>query len=240
MTIGIYAIYWEQDDSRVYIGQSINIKRRQKWHLDSLIDGTHYNYKLIDAYNLWGTPVFYTVQECEESELDDLEIIWIEEFNSIHKGYNITSGGVSGRGLNHSQSKYSKFTLLRVFSLLYSTILPYKRVAELARVNIYLVHNIAAGNSHLWLKSEYPEKFQLMLTNRSIRNKTNVRSLASRNITHKPLVSPTGETFNNITNIAAFCRSHPLLSVECDSIRSSIAKVLKGTKLSHKGWHLQT
>lgn len=240
MTMGIYLIYWEQDESKVYIGQSINIQHRQKWHIDNLVRGSHYNYKLNNAYKLYGIPKQYILEECSEDKLDSLEVQWMNEFDAINSGYNITTGGVAGRGLNHSQSKYSKSRLLRIFSLLYSTVLSYKKISDLTKVNVYTVHNIASGIHHLWLKTEYPLQFEQMLKNKSIRNKTNVRSLEQRGIRHLPLVSPQGEIFENIQSIAEFCRTHPLLIGECDSISSSIAKVLKGTKKSHKGWHLQS
>lgn len=237
MTVGIYQLSWNEEDSLVYIGQSINIEYRYKQHSSALEGNIHSNYKLQEMYNKYVTlPNLSIIEECVASDLDILEISWTKEFDSINNGLNIISAGSGGgRGLTHSGSKYTKFQILKVFSLLYKTVLTYEQVANKARLSKYLVHNIAGGNHHLWLKEFFPEQFQLMLSNKVVRSKLNVRSSEREGLIHPKLVSPEGEVFT-VNNIRDFCKNHSVLSTWCTSTPSSIAKVLKGTKASHKGW----
>lgn len=55
MTIGIYALYWEEQDL-VYVGQSQDIARRFTEHKRKLKNTSHTNYKVQAAYNLYGIP----------------------------------------------------------------------------------------------------------------------------------------------------------------------------------------
>lgn len=55
MTIGIYSLYWEEQDL-IYIGQSQNIERRFTEHLYKLKNNTHTNYKVQKAYITYGLP----------------------------------------------------------------------------------------------------------------------------------------------------------------------------------------
>lgn len=239
MTVGIYQLYWEEDDS-VYIGQSINIEYRYKQHTSALEGKIHSNYKLQEKYNKYGVfPALLVLEACSESNLDKLEIEWTEEFDSINNGLNIIAAGPGGgRGLSHSGTKYTKFQILKVFSLLYRTLLPYEKVSTRAKISKYLVHNIVSGNHHLWLKEQFPQQFQTMLDNRKLRNKQNVRSSIREGKQLPNLVSPEGEIYA-VSNIRDFCKNHPVLSTWCDSTPSSIAKLLKGTKSIHKGWTTQ-
>jgi predicted GIY-YIG superfamily endonuclease len=42
MSVGIYALYFEQDDSKVYVGQSTKIEDRYTDHLSLLERGKHH------------------------------------------------------------------------------------------------------------------------------------------------------------------------------------------------------
>ncbi len=242
MTIGIYKLNFSGTE-KCYIGQSKNIEYRFREHIYNITNNLC-SKKLYEAYITYGLPISYDILcECSVSELDSLENEMIEIFSAHTDGFNSNKregGAIRGvGGINHWNSKYSKFTILRIFSLLYSTNITYQEIANKCNVNKYLVHNIVSGIHHLWLTDEYPQEFQLMLAKKLERNKTNLKTYSAIGSTHKPLISPTGEIFENISNIAKFCRTHPLLKDGCSSTRSSIGKVLKGTKKSHKGWHLQ-
>ena len=94
MTIGIYALYWEEPDL-VYIGQSKDIEARFYEHERLLKVGKHPNYKVNRAYNNYGLPEFFIIEKCGLNELNNLEIKWMAECSSLENGLNITREGIT-------------------------------------------------------------------------------------------------------------------------------------------------
>lgn len=94
--VGIYKIS-NTINSKVYIGQSIDIQRRFSDHMRMLNDNRHYNKHLQASYNKYGKEAFlYEVLcVCDITELDDMEVFFIDYYNSINPeyGYNKESGG---------------------------------------------------------------------------------------------------------------------------------------------------
>lgn len=231
---GIYKLNFQGTDA-VYIGQAENIQKRYKEHLANMLSGRA-SKKLLEAFKKYGAPSYEVLCEIPSGSMDAEENSAIEIFDSANSGFNTfrTEGGsIRGlSGLGHGNSKYSKISILRVFSLLYKTTMPYRKIAEKTKVNPSLVSNILQG-VHNWLATEYPEQYQKMLDNRAIRNAVNVKSLSKVVL----LKSPTGELFK-VQNIRQFCMLQPDLSRNLESARSSIAKVIRGVKPSHLGWIL--
>lgn len=238
MTTGIYKLNFS-NTSKVYVGQSIHIEKRYKEHIQTLKDGTA-SKKLLAAFKEYGEPSLEILCVCSKNDLNALENEAIEIYDAYNNGFNsFSKEGGSVRalvGLAHPGSKYSKITILKVFSLLYRTTIPYSTIAKKIGIKQYLVNNIVSG-SHIWLKYEYPKQYEAMLYNRSVRNSTNLKTISNVDkYTNFVLVSPTGVVHNNITSIAEFCRNQPDLCINYDSSRSAIGKVLKGTKSAHLGW----
>lgn len=96
--VGIYKITNLQNN-KVYIGQSINIQERWKQHKSELNCHRHQNDHLQKAWDIYGKDnfKFEIICECSKDELDDKEIFYISEYNSINRdyGYNIQNGGAS-------------------------------------------------------------------------------------------------------------------------------------------------
>lgn len=96
--VGIYKIECIANN-KVYIGQSINIKKRLYDHKTRLRKGTHKNKHLQNAWNKYGEDnfTFETLIQCDKDELDDKEIFYIEKYNSanVAYGFNKTFGGKS-------------------------------------------------------------------------------------------------------------------------------------------------
>lgn len=94
--IGIYKIE-NKVNGHVYIGQSINIKRRWFEHRCDLRGNRHYNGHLQSSWNKYGEKNFIheVVETCDISELDDREKYWIGFYDSTNaqKGYNLSPGG---------------------------------------------------------------------------------------------------------------------------------------------------
>ena len=93
MTIGIYSIYFPKLD-KIYIGQSQCIEKRFVAH-KSLFNKGHYNYKMAEAY-IKDTPEYSILLECSITDLNNNEIFFINEFDSIRSGLNIQHGGDAG------------------------------------------------------------------------------------------------------------------------------------------------
>lgn len=96
MTIGIYMIT-NKINNKKYIGQSINIKERKHYHFTT-------RNKMIISNVIFKHGKenfdFQILQECEESQLNELEVKYIKEYEthiSLGKGYNVDLGG-KGRG----------------------------------------------------------------------------------------------------------------------------------------------
>lgn len=163
MTTGIYALYWEAS-SMVYIGKSTNIDNRFYNHIRYMTNNSHPNYKISKQYLTHGKPLLIILETCSPSELSVKEANWINEFNSIKEGLNITDAdGVSYYGTNTSKSIYSRKTILKVFSLLYKGNMYLKDIAAKLNVNLSLPTNICYNNQHTWLQEEYPEQYEKML-----------------------------------------------------------------------------
>lgn len=240
MTIGIYRLIFKGTD-KVYIGQQVNIKNRYSEHLRTFKEGSA-SCKLQDAYNLYGVPSLDILCECAMTELDSLENEAIELFDSANNGFNtFTHEGGSIRssgGLDHWNQKYPKRLILKVLvALIRYKDLSYAAISHRINVSQYLVHNIATGKHHLWLKDTYPDKFALMLELKIGKKNRTKKTISTESGSTPILVSPLGDMYN-VPNIRQFCIEHPDFSHNVDASRSSLGKVIKGTKESHKGWTL--
>lgn len=91
----IYKISFTGCD-RVYIGQSVNIKNRIKYHKTELKRGTHGNLKLQRAYNKYGADsmrIVYLEDDVPFELLNERECYYIGVYNSHRKGLNNSDGG---------------------------------------------------------------------------------------------------------------------------------------------------
>lgn len=93
---GIYVIRNTQN-KKVYIGQSVDLKKRKRVHLQQLKDGIHYNSHLQNSYNKYGSTnfTFEVVDLCEKELLNEREEYWIKEYNACDRalGFNKRTGG---------------------------------------------------------------------------------------------------------------------------------------------------
>jgi len=231
MTIGIYALYWENEDL-VYIGQSQNILVRFKEHISKLGRHTHSNYKVQDTYNTFGKPSLVVLQICKVEELNYLEEFWTKEFDSLHGdcGLNIIEAGEVGYGVHSNSSKYSKMQILTCFKLLSSSrYIGHVEISNITKLPIHVVSGINSGKCHLWLKDKYPHKYGKLISSRSIKRCT--AQSRSKGKCLAILVSPTGEEFE-VSNMTQFAIAHGL-------VRQQINNLVAGTRKQHKGWRLK-
>jgi len=229
---GIYALYY-LDEGLVYVGQAQNIQKRYTEHLNSLKRNKHANFKLKKAYDTYGTPKLHILEECDIDELHDKEKMWTAEFDSINSGLNIVEAGVSGWGINSSQSKYTKIAVLKVFSLLTTTNLANIDISKKIKVSLRLVESIRNGYSHTWLKEAYPERYKLL------KNKTKVKNTVSRKYKTKIILTHTESNKEEaIESVVDFAKKYAQ-SANYTAFASGIRRVIRKEQSSYCGWKLK-
>lgn len=155
---GIYCIK-NLVNGKVYIGQSVNIKRRIKDHFVRAFScnksNDEYDKPLGRAIRKYGKENFEVtiIEECEKEKLNEREIYWIKFYNSTDKecGYNLSEGG--------EQSGYSilkKQEISEIIDLLQFSTIPITEIADYYKIAISTISEINHG--HIWINKElnYP------------------------------------------------------------------------------------
>lgn len=107
---GIYKIIC-LESQKIYIGSSINLKKRKNEHLRFLRLGRHPNKKLQNSFNKYGEEsfLFEKVLECEPGQLLVYEEQMIEKFDSAKDGFNILEKPTKNLlGFKHSEISKQK------------------------------------------------------------------------------------------------------------------------------------
>lgn len=140
---GIYLIR-NLKNNKIYIGQSVDIKRRIQEHLRSAQPEKYSkkserdsNTHLHLAMQKYGIENFSVniIEECQKENLDLLEKKWIKIFNSNNPeiGYNETSGGQKSftlKGEKHSQAKLTQKEAEEIKILLKDTKLTLSEISK--------------------------------------------------------------------------------------------------------------
>lgn len=96
--VDLYCIYRIVNfrDGKIYIGQTVDLKKRKSTHLKELKAGNHKNQQLQNAYNKYGKSAFYfemVERDIPKDQINEREQYWITHFDSYRSGYNLTLGG---------------------------------------------------------------------------------------------------------------------------------------------------
>lgn len=230
MTVGIYCLYFEQDrdlDTGYYIGQSININKRFKDHCSTLEKHIHRNYKLQNAYSIYGLPTMSILTVCSDtSSLNDCEIYWINEFDSYYSGLNLTLGGdCTGYGHLNPGAKHDEETYLSILNMLAYSNLSRKDISLKLDVSEEIVKQISLGARHTYLEISHPIEYSIM---RSKYTQCRSANAKQQGIIYPEVLSPVGEV-HIISNLSEFCRQHKLDT-------STMCKVMNKKLNQHKGW----
>jgi len=217
----IYKLVFPNSD-KVYIGQSHSPDQRLTRHRQKLRDGIHHSKKLQEDYPDCGIPDIEILEKCLITEADTKEISWIKKFNSFYNGYNSSVGGAgTGIGLDSTNCKYSPEDYEAILTFLAYTDMTTKEIAEELGVGQSTVLNISSQAYHTYLKDTMPKEWNLMINKQ--RHHPNWR-------TYPDVVDPMGNIFK-VTSARAFSREYKL-------DQSDFSKLLKGKKLSVRGWRL--
>lgn len=218
MTIGIYALWWEDQDL-VYIGQSVRIERRFKDH--NYRANTNSDSKNLNiVYSTYGIPELVILEKCIISELDGKEVEWIRQFDTI----NTSIGGLGGNfGYNSGKCSASRDDCIRVLNLLTNPSLTTKEISNITNVAFRTVESIAYKQRHFWLEEEFPKEYKI-----ATETKRFSISQERRFKTNVVLISPEGTEYT-VTNLSKFAKEHNLN-------KGHICAVARGAEHSHKNW----
>ena len=100
--IGIYKI--TNPKGLVYIGQSVDIKNRRWKYMSADCKQQKKIYHSLLKYG-WANHKFEVIHECEESQLNELEVYYINLYDSVNKGLNIALGGRNARLTEEHKNK---------------------------------------------------------------------------------------------------------------------------------------
>lgn len=228
MTIGIYKLTFKDLEDWVYIGQSSNIEVRYSIHCSNLKLGKS-NYLMQEAFEISKEfPILEIIEEVDLSELNNRESYWINYYNSVSLGLNLTDKvDVRGRGEDNFNASINNLTAENIFLEIVNN--PKKLLIEISKEfnsTIAIVNSIAQGKTHTWLQEKYPSEYVSML----MQSRKGLWDAEHQGIKYPPIKDPYGNIYN-ITNLQKFAREHNLNN-------SSLHQLLKGKRKSCSKWVL--
>jgi group I intron endonuclease len=220
--VGIYKIFFTHNPDMLYIGSSINVRKRIAEHKRNLKKGISHNRKLQNSYNKYKENLKIEIIEfCTEEEVRKREQFWIDYFKSYErrKGFNLTQivESVSGGYIYTEKQKTARRLHLEQFwkknQKTYEFISPdgeYKKILglnsfckqnKLNTRKMYAVHSKKRIEYNGW-KKYYSDGF------------LDPRFKDSRFLTCKPfkLKTPNGDIIEG-SNLKKFCRENNLVYI---------------------------
>ena len=234
---GIYKLYWESFESLPYIGLSVNIYRRYRDHVKSLIVGNHCNKWLQLGFDMEGTPpIIEVIEECSVENLNKREQFWIDFYNSSNLGLNICSkSSPHNYGENNPMSKHSEDTYINVFMLLVYSNYTLAEISSLTGVSDSIVEDISRLGRHTWLKSRFPEEYSILESKYNNRQDytrlSRKRDLVFQGKPTANFIHESGRIVKDIRNLSEFARNEGLL-------QPKLSELLSGNRNTHKGWRV--
>lgn len=153
---GIYKIT-NNINGKVYIGQSVDIKRRWKEHKkEAFYKKSHcFDYPLYRAIRKYGIEnfKFEILEECPQDMLNELEIFYINEYKATgENGYNQNDGGHDGS----CNCKLTETDVVTIIQRLKTTLDNTKIIAKDFNVGFTTIRNINVGEAYYQEKIDYP------------------------------------------------------------------------------------
>lgn len=136
---GIY-MFTNRCNGKSYIGQSVNIERRYKNHRFHSGENTLFHDEL--RYYGFHNFDFCILEECLVSELNDKEIRYIREYNTLSpNGYNVSPGG----NMPHVNVLRSVNDVQKIINLLRENELSNIQIGEIFGISDQMVSDINCG-----------------------------------------------------------------------------------------------
>lgn len=139
---GIYKIH-NQINNKIYIGKSIDILERWQQHIDNA-RLQHYDYDFYKDLKQINSFSFQILELCSEEQLQEKEQYYINLYNSTSEGYN----QVEAIDLTKQERLLLKQNVLKAITLLETTDLFYKDIAERTNLSINTILNINTCKSY--------------------------------------------------------------------------------------------
>ena len=99
-------------NGKCYIGKTKNLEKRLKQHKNNVGKKRHKFYDAIYHYG-WDNFLVEIIDSTEE-KIDELEIYYINKFNSINEGYNYTIGGTGGDTFSFRDENSKNITIKKI------------------------------------------------------------------------------------------------------------------------------
>lgn len=114
MKSGIYQIR-NTEDGKVYIGSTVNFRKRKNQHYSKLKIGKHHNRKLQRAWSKYGEEAFKFEEmfHCEVKYILFMENIFIGGNDAVNSGYNIAPKAGHTLGYKHTVEDRALISKLR-------------------------------------------------------------------------------------------------------------------------------
>lgn len=153
--MGIYC-FTNVINNKKYIGQSTNLEERKKSHYKNQ-NLSAYNtifYRALRKYGIdnFEYSILYEKEFLTTEELNELEIAYIEKFDSFHNGYNMNIGG----NYTSSQKILTKEDAEKIYQMLISTDKPYKEIGSQYNVSESTIGMINKGKIWILKGYDYP------------------------------------------------------------------------------------
>lgn len=188
MTCGIYKIE-NKLNGKVYIGQSNNIERRWNEHKNNYLKINSKFYKAIQEFGIENFELII-LEECSEEELDEKELYYIIEYNSIKDGYNTVYGAPYKR---NSFRKITEEEYENLIQDLIDNIIPISELSlkyNIGKNHIYDINNGIIGKRKEKLNYPLRPKKQYKLTEEEANEILNL--LINSDLTYKEI----GDLYN--------------------------------------------
>lgn len=237
MSTGIYRITCTVTE-KVYIGSAVNIKIRMADHLSRLRKRTHKNSKLQRAWEKYGEHcfVFTTIEQCTKESLMSREQYWIDFYNAVKKGFNISPTAFSTIGVVRPVGVYKHSEETRLKISLGNT--GKKRGVEQGERNRSIFQGKLLSDNHKQRISDVlkgrpktdDHKAKISAANKG-KKRPHARRVSKEYVAKKyKITDPNGNVYEAI-GLPEFCKAHSLTRSTMSDLANG--KIKQG---HHKGW----
>lgn len=167
-------------NGKKYIGQTKDFHKRMLSHLSALRNGRSHNRHLQSAFEKYGESafLFYVIEECDISILNEREQHWIAELKTLEDGYNLDMGGEGIRGYHFTEEQRKHI----------SNALKGRIVSDEAKRKMSENHADFSGNKNRWYGVPWRERISPE-TQEAVRRNASLRYSGANNPNYRKKMS---------------------------------------------------